>query len=73
MSRPHPPTHIDIMGERELYKGEQDVFQDMRKIDGCVMEKFGTFDSSEKTIAILGDTCRPQTAKEEGDKLSKKN
>ena len=28
---------------------------EMRKVDGCDMEKFGTSDSSEKTIAILGD------------------
>ena len=36
------------------------------------MEKFGTLDSSEKTIAILGDGWWPQTAKREGDKISKK-
>ena len=43
----------------------------MRKIDECVMEKFGTrvqgtLDSSEKTIAILGGRWWPQTAKQEG-------
>ena len=27
----------------------------MKKVDECGMEKFGTLDSSEKTIAILGD------------------
>ena len=36
------------------------------------MEKFGTLDSSEKTIAILGDRSWPQTAKQEGDEVSKK-
>ena len=45
----------------------------MRKIDGCDMEKFGTLDSSEKTIAMLGDRWWPQTAKQEGDEISKKN
>ena len=35
------------------------------------MEKFGTLDSSEKTIATLGDRWWPQTAKQEGDKISK--
>ena len=30
------------------------------------MEKFGTLDSSEKTIAILGDGWWPQTAVQEG-------
>ena len=44
----------------------------MRKIDECDMEKFGTLDSSEKTIAILGDRWWPQKAKQEGDKISKK-
>ena len=38
----------------------------MRKIDGCDVEKFGTFDGSEKTIGDLGDRWWPQTATEEG-------
>ena len=38
-----------------MYKEERDVFEEMRKIDECGMEKFDTLDSSEKTIAILGD------------------
>ena len=44
----------------------------MRKIDECDVEKFGTLDSSEKTIAILGDTWWPQTAKQEGNKKKQK-
>ena len=44
----------------------------MRKINECGMEKFGTLDSSEKTIAILGDRWWPQTAKQQGDNISKK-
>ena len=36
------------------------------------MEKFGTPDSSEKTIAILGDRWWPQTARKEVDKISKR-
>ena len=49
------------------------MFEEMREIDQCGMEKFGTLDinSSEKTIAILGDRRWPQTAKQEGDKISK--
>ena len=35
-----------------------------RKIDECDMDTFGTLDSSEKTIAILGDRWWPQTAKQ---------
>ena len=40
----------------------------MRKVDKCNMEKLGTPDSSETTIAILGDRWWPQTTKQEGDK-----
>ena len=43
-------THT--VGEYEIYKEELDVLEGMRKIDECGMEKFGTPDSSEKTIAI---------------------
>ena len=48
-------THI--VGECEIYKEERDLLEEMREIDKCVMEKFGTLliDSREKTIAILGD------------------
>ena len=35
-------------------------------------EEFGTLDSSEKTIAILGDRWWPQTVKARGDKICKK-
>ena len=42
----------------------------MKKVDECGMEKFGTLDSSEKTIAILGDRWWPQTAKQEGYTIS---
>ena len=42
----------------------------MRKVDKCDMEKLGTPDSSETTIAILGDRWWPQTTKQEGDIIS---
>ena len=45
----------------------------MRKIDECDMEKFGTPDSADKTIAIPGGRWWPQMAKQEGDKISKKS
>ena len=44
-----------IVGEREVYKEERDTLKEMRKIGECGMDKFGTLDSSEKTIAVLGD------------------
>ena len=58
------------MGKCELNKEEQDALEEMRKVDERDMEKFGTLDinSSEKTIAILGDRRWSQTAKQEGDK-----
>ena len=37
------------VGECEIYKEGRDVLKEMRKIDECDMEKFG----SDKTIAIL--------------------
>ena len=43
----------------------------MRKIDSD-MDKFGTPDSSHKTIAILGDRWWPPTAIQQGDKISRK-
>ena len=43
----------------------------MKKADECDTEKFGTGDSSEKTIPMLGDGWWPQTAKQEGDEISK--
>ena len=54
-----------------MYKEERDVLG-RSKIDECDTEKFGTLDSSEKTIASLGDRWWPQTAKQEGDTISKK-
>ena len=63
-------THI--VGECEMYKEERDVLEEeMKAIDGCDMEEFGTLDSSEKTIAILGDRWWPQMAKQLEDKISK--
>ena len=62
-------THT--VGECEIYKEERDTLEVTRKIDECNMEKFGALDSSEKTIAILGDRWWPQTAKQQGDKISK--
>ena len=42
-------------------------------MDECDMDKFGTLDSNEeRSIAILGDRWWPQTAKQQGDKMSKK-
>ena len=55
-----------IVGECEICKEERDVLEEMRKINECDVEKFGTLDSSEKTIAILGNKWRPQTANRKG-------
>ena len=43
----------------------------MGNFDGCDMEEFDKLESSEKTIAILGDRWWPQTAEQEGDKINK--
>ena len=47
------------------------MLEEMRKLDACDMEEFGRLESSEETIAILGDRWWPQTAKQEGDRISK--
>ena len=46
--------------------------EQMNKLNECAMGKLGTLDSSERTIAILGDRWWPQTAKLVGSKMSKK-
>ena len=46
--------------------------KEKRGIDERDLEEFVTPDSSEKTIAILGDRWWPQAAKQEGDEISKK-
>ena len=51
-------THI--VGECEIYKEERDALEEMRKLDVCDMKKFGRLESSDKTIAILGDRWWPQ-------------
>ena len=43
-----------------MYKEERDVFEEMRKVDECVVEKFGTPDSGGKTIPVLGNRWWPQ-------------
>ena len=43
----------------------------MRKLDVCDTEEFGRLESSEKSIAILGDRWWPQTAKQGVDRISK--
>ena len=42
--------------------------EEMGKIVGCGMEKAGALNSSEKTIAIVGDRWWPQTVEQLGNK-----
>ena len=45
-----------IIGECEIYKEERDVLEkEMRKLDDCDVKEFGRLESSEETIAVLGD------------------
>ena len=62
-------THI--VGECEIYQEERDALEETRKLDACDMKAFGTVESSEKTITILGDRLWPQVAKQDGDRISK--
>ena len=43
----------------------------MGTLDGFDMEEFRRLESSEKTIAIQGDRWWPQTAKQDGYRISK--
>ena len=63
-------SRAHIARECEMYKEERDVVE-MRKMDKCNVEIFSTLDSSEKTIAILGDRWWEQKAKQERDMLDK--
>ena len=63
-------THV--VEECEIYKKERSALEEeMRKVDECDMEEFGRLESSEKTIAILGDRWWPQTAKQDGEGMNK--
>ena len=63
-------THI--VGGCEIYKEERDALEEeIRKLDVCDMKVFGRLGSSQKTIAIPGDRWLPQTAKQDGDRISK--
>ena len=62
-------THVT--GECEIYKEERDVLVEMRKLDECDLDEFGRLESIEKMVAILGDRWCPQTARQEGDRISK--
>ena len=64
-------SRAHIVGECEVCKEERDALEEMRKLDGCDMYEFDRLESSEKMIAILGDRWWPQTAKQDGDRISK--
>ena len=52
-----------MIGECKVFKEERDALEEeMREFDVCDMEEFGRLESSEKTIAILGNGWWPQTA-----------
>ena len=62
-------THL--VGECEIYREERNALEEgMGKLDVCDMEEFSRPESSEETIAILGGRWWPQTAKQDGDRIS---
>ena len=48
-------SRIHLLGECEIYKEKRGALEEMRNFDGCDIKEFGRLESSEKTIAILGD------------------
>ena len=66
-------SRIYIVAECELYKEERDIqVEEMREVKEGGMNLFDALYSREKTIAILGDRCWPQTAKQDGDNICKR-
>ena len=63
-------SRAHIGGECEIYTEKRDALE-MRRLDVCGMEEFGRLESSEKTVAILGDRWWPQTVKQDGDRIIK--
>ena len=62
-------THI--VGECEINKEERDTLEEARTLDVFDMEELCRLEGSDKTIAILGDRWWSQTAKQNGDGISK--
>ena len=62
-------THI--VEDSEIYKEERGALEGIRKLGVCNMEEFGRLESSEETIAILGDRWWPMTEKQDGDRICK--
>ena len=72
MPRRESKTHI--VAECELYKEERDTLEtEMREVMEGGMNLFEALDNREKTIAILGDRCWPQTANQDGDNICKRS
>ena len=64
-------THI--VAECELCKEERDTLEkEMRGVNEGGMNLFEALDNREKTVAILGDRCWSQTAKQDGDNICKR-
>ena len=64
MTPPPPPATVTLesrthIGECEIYKEEQDALEEeRRKLDVHDIEEFCRLESSDKTIAVLGDAGR---------------
>ena len=64
-------SRIHIVGQCKIYNEERDAIEEgIRKLDVRDMEEFNKLESNEKTVAILGDRWWPQTAKQDGDRIS---
>ena len=64
---------IHIVAECELYKEERVILvEEMREVKEGGIKSFDALDNRKKTIAILGDRCWPQTAKQDGDNICKR-
>ena len=64
-------SRVHMVEECEVYKKERGTLdKEMSKSDKCGMEEFGRLEGTEKPIHIIGDKWWPQTAKQEGGRIS---
>ena len=73
VAKQYVQSRNDIVGECETFKEERDVLEEkLREVDEYDMEEFNKLDSSERTIAILGERWWPQAAKQEREKTRRR-
>ena len=63
MAKQESRTHISLENVKCARRNGMCQEEEVRALDECGMEEFGTLDSSEETFAILEDRWWPHAAK----------